>query len=119
MNPTPTTALNVPLTQKRAVRASFYERIVRQTLAGMTRGGLRLELPDGTKLVYGQPEAVGAATVRIVNPGFFKRCVLFGDVGFGEAYVDGDWETDDITRVIAWFILNVDNAPGMSGSLRT
>ena len=116
MNTPSTTAPPLPLARQEIEPAGFYERIVRQTLAGMTRGGLRLELPDGTKLVYGQPEDAWCAQVRIVNREFFKRCVLFGDVGFGEAYVDGDWETDDITRVIAWFILNVDNAPGMSGA---
>ncbi|MBZ0165716.1 MAG: cyclopropane-fatty-acyl-phospholipid synthase family protein, partial [Candidatus Omnitrophica bacterium] len=35
----------------------------------------------------------------------------FGDVGFGESYVDGDWDTDDITRVVEWMILNVENHP--------
>jgi cyclopropane-fatty-acyl-phospholipid synthase len=116
MNPPSTTTLNVPLARKQTTPASFYERIVLQALARMTQGGLRLELPDGTRLVFGRPEDPRCAQVRIVNRGFFKRCVLFGDVGFGEAYVDGDWETEDITRVIAWFILNVDNAPGLSGS---
>ena len=54
--------------------------------------------------------------MRVLDWNFFKRCVLFGDVGFGEAYVDGDWDTDDITAVISWFILNVENSPAMSGS---
>ena len=96
--------------------ASFYQRVVLQSLAPMTRGCLRLEMPDGAKITFGQPAAELAANVRIVRPEFFKRCVLYGDVGFGESYVDGDWETDDITRVISWFILNVDQAPSMSGS---
>jgi len=82
----------------------------------MTLGCLRLELPDGSKEVIGEPGATITAQVRILNWGFFKRCVLFGDVGFGEAYVDGDWDTEDITRVISWFILNVENSPAMSGS---
>jgi hypothetical protein len=30
--------------------------------------------------------------------------------------VDGDWDTEDITKVISWFILNVENSPAMSGS---
>src|SRR4029434_1037121 len=60
----------------------------------------------------------GSASIRIVRPAFFQRCVLFGDVGFGESYVDGDWETDSIERVISWAILNVENAPSMSGSTR-
>ena len=94
----------------------FYQRAVLQSLAQMTLGCLRLELPDGTQKIIGQPGAAISASVRITNWAFFKRCVLFGDIGFGEGYVDGDWETDDITRVIAWFILNVENSPSMSGS---
>jgi cyclopropane-fatty-acyl-phospholipid synthase len=93
----------------------FYQRIILQTLERMTLGCLQLELPDGTRKTIGQTGAKISASVRIVNPGFFKRCVLFGDVGFGEANVDGDWETDDITKVISWFILNVENSPAMSG----
>ncbi len=93
-----------------------YQRIVLQALDRMTAGCLGLELPDGTVRTIGQPGARISAQVRIRNARFFKRCVLYGDVGFGEAYVDGDWETDDITKVIAWFILNVENSPAMSGS---
>ncbi len=101
----------------KAVRAPrFYERVVMQSLEQMTLGCLHLELPDGTRKTIGQPGAQISAGVRIVNWNFFKRCVLFGDVGFGEAFVDGDWDTDDITRVISWFILNVENSPAMSGA---
>ena len=94
----------------------FYQRIVMQALERMTLGCLQLELPDGTKKTIGQPDAKISASVRILNWDFFKRCVLFGDIGFGEAFVDGDWDTEDITKVISWFILNVENSPAMSGS---
>jgi cyclopropane-fatty-acyl-phospholipid synthase len=116
MNPS-TATLNPPLARPRAEKTSgFYQRVVLQSLEQMTLGCLHLELPDGTKKTIGQPGAQISANVRIVNWGFFKRCVLFGDVGFGEAFVDGDWDTDDITKVISWFILNVENSPAMSGS---
>jgi len=116
MNPS-TAILNPPLTQPRAEKSGgFYQRVVTQSLEQMTLGCLRLELPDGTKKIIGQPDAQIFASVRIANWNFFKRCVLFGDVGFGEAFVDGDWDTDDITKVISWFILNVENSPAMSGS---
>jgi cyclopropane-fatty-acyl-phospholipid synthase len=42
--------------------------------------------------------------------------MLFGDVGFGESYVEGEWDTPDIERVIAWFLLNTDNSPAQPGS---
>jgi len=94
----------------------FYQRVVMQSLEQMTLGCLSLELPDGSKKIIGQPGAKISASVRVLNWDFFKRCVLFGDIGFGEAFVDGDWDTDDITKVISWFILNVENSPVMSGS---
>jgi len=112
-----TTALNPPLANPRAEKpGGFYQRVVMQSLGQMTLGCLRVELPDRTKKVIGRPGAEISANLRILNWNFFKRCVLFGDVGFGEAFVDGDWDTDDITRVISWFILNVENSPAMSGS---
>jgi cyclopropane-fatty-acyl-phospholipid synthase len=112
-----TATLNPPLANSRAEKSGgFYQRVVMQTLEKMTLGCLHLELPDGTKKIIGQPGAKISANVRVTNWNFFKRCVLFGDVGFGESFVDGDWDTDDITKVISWFILNVENSPAMSGS---
>ena len=117
MNRTPIIALNNPLAAKSApLPPAFYRRAVLQALEQMTLGCLHLELPDGTRRIIGQPDAALQARVRVRNWGFFKRCMLFGDVGFGEAYVDGDWDTDDITRVISWFILNVENSPNMAGA---
>ncbi len=116
MNPS-TATLKSPLARTCADKSGgFYQRAVLQALGQMTLGCLQLELPDGTKKTIGQPGAAVAANVRVLNWNFFKHCVLFGDIGFGEAYVDGDWDTDDIARVISWFILNVENAPAMSGS---
>jgi len=114
---TPVATLN-PLLDAAAGQKSggFYQRIVMQSLERMTLGCLQLDLPDGSRKVIGQPGAKISAQVRVLNPGFFKRCVLFGDIGFGEAYVDGDWDTEDIKKVISWFILNVENSPAMSGS---
>ena len=108
-----------PLVQRARSEAgapSFYQRAVLQSFAQMPLGGLLLTLPDESEKSLGQPGAPITARVRVANPEFFKRCVLYGDIGFGEAYVDGDWETDDITAVIAWFILNVEHSPSMSGS---
>ena len=116
MNPS-TATLNPPLANSRAEKSGgFYQRVIMDTLAKMTLGCLHLELPDGTKKIIGTPGAKISANVRIVRESFFKRCVLFGDIGFGEAYVDGEWDTDDITQVISWFIVNIENSPAMSGS---
>ncbi len=94
----------------------------------MHRGQLTLRLPDGSRLNFGQADVVNvdplpsgiapAAHIEVRNERFFRRCVLAGDIGFGEAYVEGDWDSPDVTAVIAWFILNIDSAPTLSGSAR-
>jgi cyclopropane-fatty-acyl-phospholipid synthase len=97
-------------------RPGLYQRLVLDAFAKMTAGSLRLELPDGTARQIGTPGAEVSASMRVRAAAFFPRCVLFGDVGFGESYVDGEWETDSIERVISWAIQNVENSPAMSGS---
>ena len=101
----------IALIQKR----SFYGSIVLDMLAKMEKGKLNISLPSGETLSMGDGIGI-SANVEIKNENFFKRCVLFGDIGFGEAYVDGDWKTDNISNVIKWFLLNIENAPGVSGS---
>ncbi len=100
------------------VSPPLYQRLILDIFSRMKEGHLRLEFPDGTSHHYGSEGHGISAHIRVVHPRFFQRCVLFGDVGFGEAYVDGDWETEDIARVISWAILNIENSPAMSGSTR-
>ncbi len=97
-------------------KPGFYQKMVCSQLSKMTLGRLKLILPGGEYLIFGDGLEEISATVRVNNAEFFKKIVLFGDIGFGEAYVEGLWETDNITDVIAWVLLNVENAPGVSGS---
>ena len=99
-----------------AASAPLHERLVLAAFSKMQRGHLRIHLPDGRLWEVGSPLASPRAVIRVQHSDFFKKCTLFGDVGFGESYVDGDWETDSIESVIRWFIGNVDNSPGLSGS---
>lgn len=84
----------------------------------MTRGHLRWTCPDGSSEEFGTPGQTPSAEIRVHRWRFFTRCAAGGDIGFGEAYQDGDWETPDLAAVIAWFCANVDLAPSMSGSAR-
>jgi cyclopropane-fatty-acyl-phospholipid synthase len=97
-------------------KLSFYESLVLNMLSKMDKGRLNVTLPTGETLTLGDGTGGIAASIEVKDPGFFKRCVLYGDIGFGEAYVDGSWDTGSITNVIKWFLLNVENAPGVSGS---
>src|ERR1700750_2424004 len=97
-------------------KSNFYQDLVLKVLGKMDKGNLYLTLTDGEQITIGTGEGNIAASIVVNSDEFYKRIILFGDIGFGEAYVDGLWETDNITNVIKWVLLNVDNAPGLSGS---
>ncbi len=90
---------------------NFYQWIIDHVFRPMHLGRLTITLPNGETLIYGSGEGGVNAAIQVVRNDFFKKCVLFGDVGFGESYVDGDWETQDIGQVVRWMITNVDNHP--------
>lgn len=111
----------------KTARVSVFQRIVIDALKPMKRGRLTIELPGGSRFHFGGADAgVGslpqgiAAEAQIVvrDTAFFRRCVLSGDVGFGESYVAGEWDSPDVAAVLAWFLLNIDDAPTLSGSAR-
>jgi len=89
------------------------ERLVVRLLEKMPVGGLYLEYADGRARQFGAPGAPVTARIHINDDAeFFSRCAWYGNIGMGEAYTDGLWETDDIAAVITWFIDNMQALQG-------
>jgi len=99
-----------------ATKSSFYQDVVIKLLSKMDKGRLYLTKSDGEQIIIGTGEGNITASIVVNSPEFYKRCILFGDIGFGEAYVDGLWDTENITNVIKWVLHNIENSPGVSGS---
>ncbi len=99
-------------------RISIYEKTALKLLASLKKGSLTVTLSDGTIIRMGERDSAFKATLRLNNPDIFRKSILYGDVGFGESYVDGDWDTDSIANFISWWILNYENNPSLSGSKR-
>jgi cyclopropane-fatty-acyl-phospholipid synthase len=121
---TSVTTATAPLSAR---RRSFAERAVLASFAELPLGRLQIELPDGSVRVFGNPDlaaqdlapgVTNQAFLRVRRPAFFKKCLLHGDIGFAESFIDGDWETPDLTAIIGWFVLNHQHAPTLSGSQR-
>ncbi len=107
----------VPLAASRLATQGFAERMVVRLLEKMPLGGLRMEYPDGRVRHFGEPGAAVTARVFLRDEAaFFKRCAFYGNIGMGEAYTDGLWDTNDIAAVIAWFIRNVNSLQGAATS---
>ncbi|MDP3921074.1 MAG: DUF1365 family protein [Candidatus Omnitrophota bacterium] len=83
-------------------------RIVLRYLSKIRRGSLTLTYPDGRSETWGGSEAGKKAVIRIRDYNFFCRIVRDGGIGFGEGYVEQDWDSSDVTAVIG---LLVDNKP--------
>ncbi len=82
----------------------------------MQKGYLFITLADGSTMELGNKQNELHADVTVLDDNFFKRAFLFGDIGFAEAFMAGEWTTSNLTALLSWFLLNVDNAPTLSGS---
>ena len=92
--------------------------LVLRALNSFTQGRLRMDLPGGETLYFGDaslPEPTAHLTVRKPLP-FFIHVARFGGVGLGEAYTDGWWDTQNLRAVLDWFIINIQSSPKLRGS---
>ncbi len=101
-----------------ANRRTLTERVVLDLFSRLPHGHLHVLLPDGTDLTVGAADSAHRATIRVLRPEFFTKVVLYGDIGFAEAYMDGDWETDNLTAVLQLMLLNLEEIAVLSGSKR-
>jgi cyclopropane-fatty-acyl-phospholipid synthase len=116
----------------RAVPRTFWQKLVLGGLSSIQAGRLTLIMVDGERLVFESKLKLKTklktelktdfgtehveAKIILKDDNFFKRCVLFGHIGFAESFMDGEWESDDVASVIALFLLNVGACPMMEGS---
>ena len=83
----------------------FWNRLGDKYLNGIQEGTLKVTYEDGTTISYGNGKSP-KADVHLHNNQFFKRLSLYGDIGFAESYMDGDFETSDLTTLIKIALIN-------------
>ena len=69
-------------------------------------GELEILWPDGTKWSNKGNVSGIKASIVVNNSRFVRRCLFGGAIGFADSYIDGDWETPDLTKVISLGIAN-------------
>ncbi len=84
----------------RGVPIGPMKRLVRWGLSHPVGGGLRLRMPDGVTYRFGDVTTGRQATVDVRSKDLFRRLATRGRIGIGEAYVAGDWDTDDLVATI-------------------
>lgn len=82
-----------------------YLKLLDRHLQNITVGHLALKLPDGTERHYGDNSE--PLCISVNNAGFFSKVVLGGNIGMGEAWTNGDWDSNNLTGVLELFIHNM------------
>jgi cyclopropane-fatty-acyl-phospholipid synthase len=102
----PTTGY-VPERTKTGLLQRRARQLVLSILKKLKRGQLYL-LEGEEKICFGQPSEAGDlnATVTVKHPDFYRRILLGGSIGSAEAYMQGLWQTDDLTVLVRILILN-------------
>ena len=68
-------------------------------------GKLILQDKDET-LVFGDINSELTCQITINKTDAYRRIIRGGGVGVGESYMAGDWDADDLTKVIRIFLIN-------------
>ena len=70
-------------------------------------GNLTIILPDGNHVCLGSSDTVGPIATLILNSyNPISKILLKGEVAFAESYMDGEWETPDLTAIFDFFLAN-------------
>lgn len=81
-------------------------RTVFRLLENLQGGMLELRLPDGALASFGK--GVPGVVLEVNDEAMFGRVLARGDVGFAEAYLDGQWDTPDLTGLLTLLAKNRD-----------
>ncbi len=87
-----------PLASIKLSRLPRATRLALEIFDRLDGGALAIELPDGTHLRAGHGPLV--AHLRVRDHAVFDETFARGDIGFGESWMDGLWETDDLTGLL-------------------
>jgi cyclopropane-fatty-acyl-phospholipid synthase len=83
--------------------------------ARLKRGTLDITLLDGRVVRMGGLEPGPKAAMTLHSYSFAPRLINGGDIGIAEAYLDGEWDTPDLTQFLYVFCVNYDLIQTMLG----
>ena len=80
--------------------------LVFSLLERLQGGPLEVRLPNGSGATFGRGEH--PVTLQVSDEAMFGRVLARGDIGLAEAYLDGAWDSPDITALLALLAGNRD-----------
>ena len=96
---------------------NWSDKIVFTSLKLIKKGHLILTNYDDEKYLFGDPNQKLKVKIKINKPGLTYQIVKSGSTGLAEAYMRGDFETDDLTNLIELTAKNIKLVYKFSGLL--
>jgi len=90
------------------------ERVLARWLSRIRVGRLTVVFPSGARLHFGRTDSKIEASITIYSLRVFLRILASGDLGFAESYIEGEWDSPDITALIMLGALNADALSDMT-----
>ncbi len=79
-------------------------RLVFELLENVHGGMLEMRLPDGSSQLFGEGEH--GVTMNVHDEAMFSQVLARGDIGLAEAYLDGQWDSPDVTGLLTLLTRN-------------
>ncbi|MCM2291803.1 cyclopropane-fatty-acyl-phospholipid synthase family protein [Allorhizobium sp. BGMRC 0089] len=86
--------------------APFWQKILSRWADRITSGQLTLIFPGGQEHHAKGNKAGPSAILKLNNARPLRRLMAGGSLGFSRAYLEGDWDSPDITALLELAILN-------------
>ena len=96
------------------IPASFVEKSWRSAIAQLEYGTLHFVTPLGEVTTIRGPKPGPEARFAIHSWDVLRRIMARGDIGLGEEYIAGSWDTDNIEDLVSLFLLNLDRLENFS-----
>ncbi len=94
------------------------EKLVLNKLKNIEKGNLKLVNYDGKVFQFGNLESKLSADIKINNPEFYLNIILGGSSALGEAHMNKDFYTSNLTNLIELSAKNIKLIYSFSGSLK-
>jgi cyclopropane-fatty-acyl-phospholipid synthase len=91
------------------IPASYIEKSWRKALDALEYGTLTFTAPNGEVSVARGTQTGPEASFRIHDWDVLRRIMARGDIGLGEEYIAGSWNTDSVEKLVSLFLLNLDH----------
>ncbi len=87
-------------------RPDFWTGLLLSAARSLGAGSLLVTLPGGGQRRFQGTRPGPSASLVLTRGRAARRLLLGGSVGFAEAYLDGDWDSPDLTALIRLAIVN-------------